>query len=78
MSKAKIEKALMAKGLNAEVEFERGACTPSGYAEGWDIIFDEESEDKLFDAGVEDCDTDFTNSLQALAWIEKLPDCTDA
>lgn len=76
MSKIKIERELKKKGLKAELEFVRGDVTPGGYASGWEIELDDESEDKLFDAGFRGDDKpDCRNVTEVLEWIKDLPDC---
>ena len=77
MSKIKIEKALKAKGITAtHIEYQRGCPVPEGYASGWYLEFDEETEDAMWD--LDNCCSFFTynefDSLkQVMCWIEKLP-----
>ena len=76
MSKRKILAALKRKGIPVvRVEYMRGCPTPSGYANGWDIEISEETENKLFDKGFDNCTTinEIDTTDEALEWVESMP-----
>ena len=76
MSKRRILAAFRKKNIPVErVEYIRGCPTPSGYANGWDIEIDLEVEDKLFEAGFEDCSTynEIDTTEEVLEWIDGMP-----
>lgn len=76
MSKRKILAALKKKNIPVErIEYMRGCPTPSGYANGWDIEISENTENRLFDAGFEDCSTinEIDTTDQVLEWVERMP-----
>ena len=76
MSKRKILAALKKKNVPAErVEYMRGCPTPSGYANGWDIEISEDTEDRLFHEGFENCSTvnELDTTEDVLEWIESMP-----
>ena len=77
MSKVKIQKALEKKGLStSHLEFVRGDVTPGGYANGWEIELDENSENALFDAEFSGTyEPDCRNVGEVMEWIESLPSC---
>lgn len=76
MSKRKILSALKKKNIPVvRVEYMRGQPTPSGYANGWDIEITEETENKLFDAGFDDCEqiNEIDTTSEVLSWIDTMP-----
>ena len=77
MSKKKIERLLKVKGIHAEfIEYQRGCPVPEGYANGWDLSFSEETEDKVWCADRE-CNfemfMEFDNLKEVIDWVETLP-----
>lgn len=77
MSKRKIESALKIKGIKARtIEYVRGEPTPSGYASGWNVEIEEETEDLIF---IKDSSADasefmeFESTSEVLRWIKQLP-----
>lgn len=74
MSKKQIQKELLKKGIIANVDYIRNEPTPTGYAKGWDIIFSDESYDKLMDINFDGVyDSDCINTTEALEYIKTLP-----
>ncbi len=76
MSKRKIERLLKAKGIKADrIEYMRGEPTPSGYANGWDIDFSEETEEEVYVAGNSEleCYMQFDTANDVYEFIEQLP-----
>ena len=81
MSKRKIESLLKKKGISAErIEYMRGQPTPYGYANGWDIDFSENTENKVFDAGCSEleCHMEFDTAEDVYSFIDSLPDLRGA
>lgn len=76
MSKIKIERELRKKGLIADIEYIRNEPTPTGYASGWDILFTDESYDKLENAGFTGMyESDCLNITEVMEYLNTLPDC---
>lgn len=80
MSVRKIKSELKKKGFKPIlVEYERGCPTPSGYGNGYNIVFEEDVEllDRIYDY---DPDVEFSSYMEidtleeVLEWIEELPD----
>lgn len=77
MSKRKILAALKKKNIPVErVEYMRGCPTPSGYANGWDIVITEDTENRLFDAGFSNCcqENEIDTTDEVIEWIESMPE----
>lgn len=79
MSRRKIERALLRKGLTTEVLEYNRQPTPHGMMAGWEIQLDEQSINLAQDYGCdpEDLEPDCENTAEALEWIAGLPDCFD-
>lgn len=78
MSSRKIKALLKRKGIVAtRVEYERGCPTPSGYANGYSLEFNEETEIAVFDAkpvlGIIDMYMEFDTAEDVYKFIENLP-----
>jgi hypothetical protein len=76
MSKRKILAAFKKKNIPVwRIEYMRGCPTPSGYANGWDIEITQETENRLFDAGFEDCTTlnEIDTASEVIEWVESMP-----
>lgn len=74
MSKRQIISALKKKGLSAYLVYERSVPTPAGYAKGWDIFLDEDSQNKLFDIGFTGVlEPDCSTTDAVLEWVNTLP-----
>ena len=77
MSKIKIVRELKKKGLYADIEYIRNEPTPNGYACGWDIIFTDESYDKLKQIGFDGVyESDCLNMSEVIEYLNTLPDCS--
>ncbi|MCG7550900.1 hypothetical protein [Pseudoalteromonas sp. Of7M-16] len=77
MSSRKILAALKKKNITAiRCEYLRGCPTPSGYANGYDLEFDEALEDVIFNLD-QSCHFDSIMELDdlqsVLDWIDTLP-----
>lgn len=79
MSRRKIERALLRKGLSAEIIEYNRQPTPHGMMAGWEIQLDDQSVDLALEYGCEpeDLEPDCENVSEALDWIARLPDCFD-
>lgn len=75
MSKRQIERALRAKGLEAEYIMYGQFPTPGEMVGGWDIKLTDDSEDRILNADSEfdNFDPDCMNTSEVLAWVRSLP-----
>lgn len=78
MSSRKIKQLLKQKGITPiEVRYERGCPTPYGYANGYSLEFDDDTEDRVFslkpELGIIETYMDFDTTEQVYDWIETLP-----
>jgi hypothetical protein len=75
MSKRQIERALKAKGIEAEYIMFGWQPSPGEMVPGWDIKLTDDSEDRILnaDGDFDDFDPDCRNTAEVLEWIETLP-----
>lgn len=77
MSKIQILKQLKTKGITPlSVKYARSAPTPYGYAQGWDLEFQEVTEDDVYDLAPDVIFSEFMefdNLQEVLSWVETLP-----
>lgn len=77
MSKTKIISALKAKGYTPlDIQYQRSCPVPEGYASGWDLEFDEATEELVYKADWRCKFTtfmEFDNLKAVMDWVDTLP-----
>lgn len=75
MSKRQIERALSAKGIEAQYIKYGHHVTPGELVGGWIIYLTDDCENRIVDADPEfdDFTPDCANTVEVLAWVETLP-----
>ena len=76
MSKRKILLELKGKGIPVvSVEYLRGQPTPYGYANGWNVVITEDTQNRLFSKGFFNCAgiNERGEMSDVIKWVDSMP-----